>query len=57
MKISVVGIVVAVFVAAVLVVAATGCTVRFKASDVELDSVSNRTFELQSMSLLDGEAG
>lgn len=41
--------------AAFLVGAATGCTVHFKASDLELDSQSNTTYRLQSMSLFDGE--
>ena len=50
-------VVVSLLLAAVVLAAAGGCTVRFKASDVELDSVSNATFELQSMSLFDGSSG
>ncbi len=34
--------------------ACQGCTVRFKASEVELDTVANQTYELESVSLFDG---
>ncbi|MBA7612280.1 hypothetical protein ES703_19516 [subsurface metagenome] len=40
----------------------SGCTLHFKATDVELDAErqrvqSNTTYELDSMSILHGEAG
>ena len=34
--------------------ACQGCTLRFRAKDVELDSVANQTYELESVSLFDG---
>lgn len=34
--------------------ACQGCTIKFRATDVELDSVANHTYELEAVSLFDG---
>ncbi len=37
------------------VICCQGCTVRFKATDVELDSVASAKYELESVSVFDGK--
>lgn len=48
-----------IFAIALLFLFTVGCTVHFKATDVELDTVANTTYELDKMSLFvsDDRAG